>query len=402
MKKMIKSAVLLLSSLGLVACSFGPGADQVVLSKAEYDKYLEDKKVLDKLDYLESNIKKEFLFDYDEKAFEDGIYKGLFESLNDPYSVYYNEEEYKKILEDTSGEFGGIGVVITAAENEFITVVSPIKGTPGEKAGIVSGDKIIKINDEYFMAKDLEKAVDTMRGEPGTMVNVTIRRDQKDGSSEDIDLELTREIIKVETIYHEKLDGGYDYVRISSFDEHTAKDFINTVKELENNSSKGMVIDLRNNPGGLLTAVVDMADFILPNGPIVSTLDKENHKEVVNSDENMSKLPLVVLINQGSASASEILSGAIKDYGRGKLVGEKTFGKGIVQRIFPLKDGGGYKMTVSEYLSPRGNKIHKLGVEPDIEVKLTDGQKFIGIENLEFDDQLKKAIEVLKEETNGQ
>ena len=325
---------------------------------------------------------------------EVGLYKGLFDALEDPYSVYYSKDEFNKLNEDNQGEFGGVGIQISAQADDFITVVAPIKGTPAEAAGIQPGDKIIAINDEPYFGTDLEKAVSIMRGEPGTDVDLTIRREKGQGFEDEV-FTITREIIKVDSVHPDTI-GDFAYVRLSSFDEHTYEDFKRAVDEAQK-TSPGLVLDLRNNPGGLLSSVVSIADYLLPQGPIVSTVDNKGKKLSEESDEAMVDIPIVVLINQGSASASEILAGALQDYHRATIVGQTSFGKGVVQKIYPLKDGG-YKITVSEYYTALGNEINKKGVKPDVEVELGEETEGIGIDFYDQDSQLQKAVEVLTEE----
>ena len=391
---MKKNVCILLSILLLIVSGCRVSTDNsVTLTGAEYDEYLEDKKKIEKIEYLEQAISKDFLYDIDEKNMEDGLYKGIFASLEDPYSVYYTESEFEKLMEDNKGEFGGIGIVITAQSSEFITVVSPIADTPGEKAGILSGDKIIAINDKVYFGDQLEEAVDTMRGEPGTEVKLTIRRLKEDEEKfEDIEMNIVREVIKVDSVRYEPL-ADYTYIQISSFDEHTASDF-NEAINIAKDKSLGAIIDLRNNPGGLLSSVVEISDMLLPKGEIVSTIDKNGNRQAQTSDKSMIDLPIVVLINGGSASASEILAGALQDYSRAKIVGEKSFGKGVVQKIYPL-DEGGYKLTVSEYYTAKGKKIHDKGVIPDVEVGLPEDAEGIGPDYLDDDRQLAKALEII-------
>lgn len=365
----------------------------ITLTGKEYDQYIEDQKKLEKLSYLQNAIERDFLYEVDQENIEEGIYKGLFAALDDPYSVYYNDSEFQKLLEDNAGEFGGIGIVITAESEEFITVVSPITGTPGERGGIQPGDKIIAINDTVYFGSDLEEAVETMRGEPGTDVSITIRREAVNAQGfEDIDMTITREIIRVESVASQEI-GDYTYISLYSFDENTASDFESIIKEAAQ-TSQGAVIDLRNNPGGLLSSVVEISDLLLPEGDIVSTVDKAGKKEVQSSDGSMVDIPLVVLINEGSASASEILAGALQDHGRAEIIGTQSFGKGIVQKIYPLSEGG-YKLTVSEYYTAKGNKIHDVGVTPDIVLDLDEEASGIGPDFLEEDNQLAEALDVL-------
>lgn len=396
--KFTKIFAIILAALLLSSCAGSQvkvnSDNSVTLTGDEYKYYMKNKDKIDKINYLTEKIKNDFLFEIDEEKLEAGIYKGLFAALDDPYSSYYTKSEFNKLLEDSSGEFGGIGVVVSAMYGEFITVVSPIEGTPGEKAGILPGDKILMVDGETYFAVDMDKAVDHMRGQPGTDVTLTIRREDKDGDYEDFDLTITREIIKIDSVKNQMLEGDLGYISIASFDENTAGDFKEALKTVKDSGAKGLVLDLRNNPGGLLDSVVTISDLLLPKGTIVSTVDKAGKRQQEMSDANMDDIPMVVLVNQGSASASEILSGAIKDFKRAEIIGNQTFGKGIVQRIYPLNDGG-YKLTISEYYTPNDTKINGVGVTPDIEVEMPEASTPMGPENLTEDVQLQKAIEVL-------
>ncbi|MDO5690196.1 MAG: S41 family peptidase [Tissierellia bacterium] len=354
-----------------------------------------DTKILERVDYLKKQIENNYLFEYDETRLEEGIYKGLFQSLDDPYSVYYNEKEFKDLMEESSGLYGGIGVVITAMEGDYITVVSPIEGTPGERAGILPGDRIILVDGEAYFATDMDKALEHMRGEPNTDVTLTLRRDKTGGGTEDIEVTLTREMIKIISVKDEALEDGLGYIQISSFDENTANDFSAALKRQTDSGVKGIVLDLRNNPGGLLDQCLRIADELLPAGNIVSIVDKYGEREENLSGSSYNDIPMVVLVNKGSASASEILSGALKDHERASVIGTQTFGKGIVQRIFPI-EGGGFKLTVSQYYTPDDIKIHEVGVTPDQVVELPAVDTPIGPDNLTEDLQLQKAIELLK------
>lgn len=372
---------------------------KVVVPRNKYEYLTSTAEEFSKVQIVESIIKENYLEDVEEDKLMHGQLKGLVQSLDDPYSQYLTPEEYEDLNQQTSGEYGGIGVIVTPGDDNLITVVSPIKGTPGEKAGLKPEDKIISVEGQEFMADEMDKAVKIMKGEPNTDVTLTIMRKSKDGGNETFDVDITREKIRLETVETEILDGNIGYVNIASFDELTYEDFKEELDNLEEQEVEGIVVDLRNNPGGLLDVTADIADEFLGEGVIVYTENKNGEKEYYNSEKSKIDLPLVVLVNEGSASASEILSGAIKDYGRGELIGTKTFGKGVVQRIseLPSNDGSAIKLTISEYFTPNGTNIHGVGIEPDIVVELPDDVEYIGVENLEEDLQLQKAIEVLKE-----
>ena len=352
---------------------------------------------LPKLKALQVLVDKKFLNEIDEKKLEEGVYKGYIQGLEDPYSQYLDEKEFAKLLESTSGEYAGVGLVVSATEDNIITVVSPIEGTPAYEAKIKTGDKILAVNGEQFLGNELDKAVEIMRGEPDTDVELTLQRVTKD-ENKIFDVTLTRKNITLQSVKGEKLEDDIGYISIIQFDEHTAKDFLTTKEDLKKQGIEKLVIDLRGNPGGLLSSVIKISDDLLPEGPIVKTVDRNKEEIIEYSNSKHDKIPIVVLINEGSASASEILAGAIKDYNRGIIIGEKSFGKGVVQQIFPMDDGSGIKLTVSEYFTPNDQKIHEKGVEPDITIELPKDVEGIGLEFRETDTQLQKAIEVIQED----
>lgn len=369
--------------------------NKVVIPASEYVDLLNIKNKYAKVEAVEAIVKKNYLRDTNDEELETGQLKGLLESLNDPYSIYLTKEEYKSLNEQISGSFGGIGVVVTPGEDNLITVVSPIEGTPGERAGIKSGDKIIKVNGLDYTADIMDKATKEMKGEPGTEVEITILR-TTNGKKENIDLKIVREIIKVETVSAKVLKDDIGYIKITSFDEPTYDDFKRELDSLGKKNIKGLIIDVRGNPGGRLDIVAKITDELIGEGDIVYMETKDGKREYLRSKKGMVEYPLVVLTNGGSASASEILAGAIKDHKRGKLVGTTTFGKGVVQRIIDLPDETGLKLTISEYFTPNGINIHGIGIEPDIKVELPENAREIGPDFMEDDRQLKKAIEILK------
>lgn len=371
--------------------------DKVIIPTSEYEQLMSSYRKYSKVMGLENYIKDNFLKDVDDEKLIEGQLKGLFQSLEDPYSVYMTQDEFKSFTEQTQGVYGGIGVIVTPGEDNLITVVSPIEGTPGERAGIKTGDKIIKVNDEEFTADSMDKAVKLMKGEPKTPVKITILRKDKDGNNEYIDLEIIREEIRLQTVKSDIIQDNIGYIKITSFDELTYEDFKKNLKALMNKGISGIILDLRNNPGGLLNVCVDIADELLGEGVIVYTETRHGERVYERSDKKHIDIPLVVLVNEGSASASEILAGAVKDHNRGLLIGNKTFGKGVVQRIRELSDGSGFKLTVSEYFTPNGTNIHGVGIEPDIVVELPEDIQEIGLDNLKEDTQLQVAIEKIKE-----
>lgn len=373
---------------------------KVIIPKNEYEELSAVYKKYSKAMTIEESIKKNFLKDVKDEKLMDGQLKGMLESLEDPYSTYMTKAEFNDFMEHTKGVYGGIGVIVSPGEDNLITVVSPIEDTPGEKAGLKTGDKIIKVDGKEFTADKMDAAVKLMKGKPGTDVNLTILRKDKDKKAENLELKIKREEIRLKSVKAQMLEDKIGYIKITSFDDLTYKDFKKEFEVLEKDEAKGIILDLRNNPGGLLDVCADIADEFLGEGTIVYTEDKNGEREYLNSDKGKTDLPLVVLVNEGSASASEILAGAIKDTDRGVLVGTKTFGKGIVQRIIKLPDGSGYKMTVSEYFTPKGTNIHGIGIKPNVEVKLPEDVDIIGPENSNKDIQLKKAIEIMENTMN--
>lgn len=314
-----------------------------------------------------------------------GAVKGMVNSLGDPHSIYMDAKMYKEFMIETEGSFGGVGIVI-GVKDKILTVVSPIEGTPSDKAGIKSGDQIVKIDGKDSKDMALDEAVNKIRGPEGSNVTLSIRR----GSEVIKDYTLTRSSIQIKTISGKMLPDQIGYIRISMFNENTGNDFNRKYQELEKEGMKAIVLDLRDNPGGLLEESVKVASKFVPKGPVVSVVTRDGEREVHSSTLEAAKYPVAVLVNGGSASASEIVSGAIQDTGVGTLVGAKTYGKGSVQTIIKL-DSGAIKLTIAKYLTPNDRSINGIGLEPDIKVEMEkDAAK---------DVQLDKAIEVVKEKT---
>lgn len=312
-----------------------------------------------------------------------GAVSGMVSSLDDPHSVYLDEEMYKSLMQHTEGSFGGVGIVLGIKEKELI-VIAPIDGTPGAKAGIQSGDKIIRIDDKPADEMTIDEAARSIRGEAGTKVTLVVKRGEEEQT-----YTLTRSNIQTQTVAGKMLEGNIGYIQIASFSEHTGDDLAKAYAALEQEGMQGIILDLRNNPGGVLSASVDVADYFVPKGVVVSTVDRSGHKEVLEATRlDAVKYPAVVLINDGSASASEIVAGAIKDTASGTLVGTKSYGKGSVQAVLPMYEGDALKMTIAKYYTPSGICIDGIGIEPDYVVELSPSGN---------DDQLQKAIEILKE-----
>lgn len=365
-----------------------------VLSNEDYAEFKDLKSEQLKMDEVESVIRDTYLYDFSEEDLNNGKLKGMVQALGDPYTEYYTKDEYEALMEDTTGEFGGIGIVVSPDDKGRIAIISPIADTPAQRAGIKSGDFIVSIDDVDFTAEQMNEAVELMRGEPGTSVKITVLRD-----GELLDFDLVREIIKSESVDAQMIpDYDLGYIRISSFKQNTYNEFVDKLDEMKKQGAKGIVLDLRGNPGGLLDSAENIADELLGKATIIYIQNKAGERAYAKSDAKMDDIPLVVLIDEGSASASEILAGTLKDNNRAKLVGKKSFGKGVVQRLHEFKDGTGLKITESEYYLPNGENIHKKGIEPDYEVELPRDIKGAGPEYLEEDTQLKKAVEVLEKQ----
>ena len=335
----------------------------------------------------------------DKNALTESMYAGLVAGIGDPYTVYFTAEQCKAFMEDTSGTYAGIGVVVSIdPDDNKIVVVAPFEGSPGEQAGIVSGDKIVKVNGTDVSGSELDTAISMMKGTPGTPVTVTIQREGVDN----FDVAITRANITVPTVSSKMLDDSIGYIRISQFDSVTEDQFKSAFNDLTSQGEKGLIIDLRNNPGGLFNIVCDIADMLVPpNDTIVYTIDKNGKKAVTTSKNGKFHLPLTILVNGGSASASEILSGAVKDLGVGTLVGTKTFGKGLVQSMVQLSDGSAVKVTIQRYYTPSGVCIQGTGIQPDYVVELPDDLKDKVSLTPEEDIQLQKAEEVIKSQISG-
>ncbi len=365
-------------------------------SKEEYnfDLMKEAIKII-KNKYIEKNVKEQNLLK--------GALEGLVNSLDDPYSYYEDPESLKREEEDLlKGEFGGLGIWITIKDG-VLTIISPIEDTPAYKAGVKAGDQIVEIDGESTSGITLREAVNKLRGKKGTKVTLTIRRK---GLSKNIKITIVRDIIKVESVKSKIFYGDIGYLRLTSFNGKTYKDMKKALRKFKNKGIKGIILDLRNNPGGLLAVAVDVAGEFLPDKKIVYIVDRNGKKRALwSGDGDFPDIPLVVLVNKGSASASEIVSGAIKDYKRGLLIGQKTFGKGLVQNVFMLSNGGALHLTIARYLTPSGAYIHKKGIEPDIVVKEEEGEREAHGESARSevsinDRVLVKAIEVIKSEIN--
>lgn len=356
---------------------------------------ISEEDVEDKLDQINGLIENYYLYEdeIDEDALIDGIYSGYASALGDPYTEYYDKEETQALLETTSGEFSGIGATMSmGVDSGEITIVNVYKDSPADKAGLQEGDILYQVDDKETAGEDLDTVVSWIKGEQGTDVTLHVLR-----NGEEIEATATRDIIEIQTVDYEMKDGQIGYIAVSEFDDVTYEQFKTALDDLEAQGMQGLVIDLRGNPGGNLSTVTDMLKLLLPEGTIVSTKDKYGNTEEITCDgSNEFTKPLAVLVNQYSASASEIFSGAIQDYGIGQIVGMTTYGKGVVQQLMDLGDGTYLKITIAEYYTPSGRSINGVGVEPDVEEEYEYDS-----ENPEADNQLDRALEVVQGEISG-
>lgn len=341
-----------------------------------------------KVEYLERVMNAYYLDEIDANKLEEGVYKGLLSGLEDPYSVYYTAEEYKALMEETTGKYYGIGALVSQTmDTGVITAIQVFDNSPAQKAGMEDGDLIYKVEDKEVTGEDINNVVAKMKGAKGTQVKITVYRESQ---NKYIDLTITRDEVNVPTVEYKMLDKKQKigYIQITQFEEVTYEQFTKAIKDLKKQGVKAIIFDLRNNPGGLYNIVCDILDDLLPEGTLVYTKDKYDREEKQTSDAECINIPMVVLQNENSASASEIFAGAVQDFKAGKIVGTQSFGKGIVQSILPLTDGSAVKLTIENYYTPSGQNIHGKGITPDVEV--TDDVQ------TEKDEQLLKAQEVIK------
>ena len=336
-------------------------------------------------------INKEYVDEVDQSKSMDAAINGLLQSL-DPYSAYMTPESFEGMQTETSGEFGGLGIEV-GMEAGVVKVISPIDNTPASKAGLKAGDYIVKINNTQVQGKSLMEAVELMRGLVGSSIEITVRRR---GVKKALIFNITREVIEVQSVKSELIDNNIGYIRLTSFNENSSEQIKEKINKLNKNKDlKGYILDLRNNPGGLLSQAIKISDFFLENGEIVSTKSRqasENRKWFAKKGDLTNGKTLIILINYGSASASEIVAGALKDHKRAIILGENSYGKGSVQSIIPLKNRGAIRLTIAKYYLPSGKSISEVGVTPDIEVaEGSDDFKF----NSETDNQLNFAIKLL-------
>ena len=379
-KGALTGALLTLLVVSLAACGLQHINEGIISSDTET-----------KLSYLKKLIDETYLHDVKEKDLNEGIYKGYVEGLGDQYSAYYDKKETKELTESLDGSFSGIGAVMTQdASSGVITITRVYDDSPAKKAGIKTGDILYRVEEKTVTGKDLDKVVSWIKGKKGTKVNLTLLRGT---NSDKIKVTATRDVINVETVKYKVLENQIGYISISEFDSVTGAQFAKALKQLQKKNIEGLVVDLRNNPGGSLSTVCDILDSILPKGLIVYTKDKNGKKEEYTSDEKYRlNLPMSVLVNGQSASASEIFARAVQDYGKAEIIGTQTYGKGVVQNLFDLKDGTCVKLTTSEYFTPKGRNIDGKGITPDVKIEYKYNAK-----DPKADNQLDKAVSVVKD-----
>lgn len=344
---------------------------------------------------IEGIVDKKFTGETDKELMEADMYKGLMASLGDPYSAYYTKEEYEDVNTESTGSYKGIGVVMQQQmDTGVIKIVRCYEGAPGEKAGLLPEDILLEVNKEEVTGIELSEVVKKVKTSEGEAVHLKVARE---GKKDTLEFDVPLEKISIPVVHYEMLEDNIGYIALYEFTDQTKPQYMKAFEDLKKQGMERLILDLRNNPGGLLTSVCNMLEEILPKGLIVYTEDKAGRRqEYESSGENELKMPLVVLINQNSASASEIFSGAIQDYGIGTIVGTTSFGKGIVQSVIPLTDGSAVKTTTAKYYTPKGRCIHGTGIKPDVEVKLTQGLEQKTVLTKEEDNQLQKAIEIVK------
>lgn len=362
-------------------------------SQENTDLITADKKVQEKLEKLEYYIRSFYLEEVDDQNLEDYLYYGLIAGIDDPYAAYYNEEETQSMLDASNGSYCGIGAVFSQnMVSKIVTVSRVYEGYPACDAGILPGDVLYQVEGEEITGQDLTNIVTKIKGEADTEVTVSMLRGE-----EVLDFTMKRQEIQVPTVEYKMLTDQNGYIQITEFDHITVEQFEEALTALKAQGMERLIIDLRNNGGGNVDAVCQIADALLPEGLIVATEYKSGRRDEMTSDAQCLDIPMAVLVNGSSASASEILAGALKDYGVAVIVGTQTYGKGIVQSVYDLQDGTALKLTTAKYYTPNGNNIHGVGITPDVEIDLPEEQKTKVSLTIEEDLQLQKAIEVLQQ-----
>lgn len=361
-----------------------------------------DAAFIKKFEAVDTILGKKYLYEFDKTALRENAFKAYVDSLNEPYTHYYTPSEFSSYMGNVQDGYVGIGVMVGVNDDNQIEVIAPFEGSPAYNAGVLPGDILKAVEGTEYSGDKLSEAVDAIkRGREGTSVNITFMRDGKD-----INLTIERGDISSDSVKVEMLDGNIGYIRITSFNaasengEHsTFSEFTDKLTELRNEGADRLIIDLRDNPGGVLTEVCDIADMLLPEGTITYIENKSGDKKYYNSDAQCLDIPIAVLINGNSASASEVLTGALKDYGKAVVIGERSYGKGIVQDVYPFFDGSGISITSAKYYTPNGICVHETGIEPDVTVAMPDKYRDMYVAEIDHSDdvQLKKAIELIKE-----
>lgn len=403
----IAMTVFALTSCGLFSDSESKNKDEKITIETDTDAtsaqatdIWDDESVENKINDINALIDQYYYFDVDRDKQEEALYDGIMAGLDDPYSVYYTPDEYAELMEDTSGEYVGIGAVVTQNSDKLVSIVRPIPGSPAEEAGLMAEDIVTEVDGTEIIDQELSLVVDMIRGKEGSEAHIKIYRPS---TKEYMEFDVERRVVENVSVYSEMFDNNVGYIQVQQFYDNTADEFKTALDDLESQGAEGVIVDMRDNPGGLLTAVVDMCDYLMDGGTIVTTKDKNGNviSEYTATDEHSIDIPMVVLTNGNSASAAEIFSGAMKDTGIAKLVGTTTYGKGIVQSVIPLSDGSAVKITVAKYFTPNGTDIHKKGIEPDYEVELPDGRTNAVNLDRAVDTQLDKAEEVIAEMINN-
>ena len=381
----------------------GPGREEAGRNASpagEGSGELDLERISEKLSQIEDLVDELYLFEdqIEPDKGEAGVYQGFIFGLNDPYAAYYTPEELASFMDEPKGTYCGIGAMVSQdVRTQISTIVRVFEGSPAEEAGILPGDVIYKVDGELMAGVDLTLLVNNyVKGEEGSQVAITVYRED---TGEYVDLTVTRRFIDVQTVSGKMLEDGIGYVSVIEFDEVTAKQFKDKIEDLRGQGMERLIIDLRDNPGGELNTVVSMADYLIGDGGRILTIsDKYGNEEIYKAEDGHSlDIPMVVLVNENSASASEVLTGALKDYDAATVVGTQTFGKGIVQSLIPLSDGSAVKLTTSHYYTPGGLDIHGKGISPDVEVELGDEARRMAVLPQELDNQLQKGIEVIKD-----
>lgn len=352
-----------------------------------------------KIEAIYGILTNHFVDEFDSNVLFENMFSAMVAGLNDPYTVYMNAETLSRFMEATEGTYSGIGVIIgTDSDDNTITIVGAFENSPAYNAGIQAGDKLIKVDGQDITGENVTIVPQMIRGKAGTSVDITIYRPNE---SSTIDISVVRDNIVLNTVSHRMLENNIGYLRITQFDRVTYNQFVNALEDLQGKNMEGLIIDLRNNPGGLLDVVIRITDMLVPEGIITYTEDRQGRRNVHYSSGDGIGIPIVILVNGGSASASEVLSGAVQDLGAGRLVGTQTFGKGLVQSLYVLPDGSGVKVTIARYYTPNGICINEIGITPDYVVEMNHELiQSIATLELEEDNQLLHAIEVLNRQLN--